>query len=241
MAKYKVLSTKKLEPSLVAKAKENNIEITEQEFIAVKPIISKDKRAEITSWIMNPHIHHVAFTSANAVYAVKNYGPGDSSPFIPNRDIFCISGRTTSALEPLVSKERIVATAAYGKDLAQKIIEHGVKEIVFFCGDRRRDELPAILSDAGIKVHEVVVYETSETPVVITDEVRGVLFFSPSAVQSFFSANQLKKDVACFAIGATTADALRDFTDNKVIVSEATSQESILAAVRDYFENCICP
>jgi len=33
MVKYKVLSTKKLDPSLVEQAKKNNIEIIEQEFI----------------------------------------------------------------------------------------------------------------------------------------------------------------------------------------------------------------
>ena len=240
MAKYKVLSTKKLEPSLVAKAKENNIEIIEQEFIAVRPIVSKGKRDEIMAWLMNSNIHHVAFTSVNAVEAVKNYWHDGTLPTIPNFNVFCISGRTKSALQSLISPEMITATADYGKELAREIIEHGVKEIVFFCGNRRRDELPALLSDAGIKVHEVVVYETTEIPAAITDEVCGILFFSPSAVQSFFSANQPKKDVVCFAVGTTTAAALQDCTDNRVVVSEATSQDSMLAAVRFYFENSNC-
>jgi uroporphyrinogen-III synthase len=237
MAKYKVLSTKKLKSSLVAKARKNDVEIIEQEFISVTPILSEEKRDEVITWVMSNNVHHVVFTSANAVEAVKNYLPEGDKRFMFNWNIFCISGRTKSALKPYVCDERILATADYGKDLAQKIIERGVKEIVFFCGNRRRDELPAILNDAGIKVHEVTVYETVETPAVAINEVNGILFFSPSAVQSFFSANQLKTDTVCFAIGTTTAEAIKEFTANKIIISEATSQESILASVQLYFEN----
>ena len=51
MVKHKVLSTKKLEPSLVEQANQNGIEIIEQEFISVKPILSKEKQDEIMPWL----------------------------------------------------------------------------------------------------------------------------------------------------------------------------------------------
>jgi uroporphyrinogen-III synthase len=136
-----------------------------------------------------------------------------------------------------VLEKNIMATAEYGKDLAQKIVEYGVKEIVFFCGNKRRDELPTILREHNIAVHEVIVYETVEVPSVATNDIDAVLFFSPSAVNSFFSVNQLEKQTVCFAIGTTTADSIADYTDNKVIISEAPSQEMMLASLRFYFEN----
>ena len=43
MAKYKILSTKKLEASLIEKAKQNNIEIVEQPAISINTISTKEK------------------------------------------------------------------------------------------------------------------------------------------------------------------------------------------------------
>jgi len=234
MAKHKVLSTKKLEPSLVEQAKRDGIEISEQEFISIRAIVSKEKQEEISHWLINSDLD-IAFTSANAVEAVKNYLNKKSG-----HGYFCISGRTRSTLLSHVRGEQIIASAEYGKELAQKIIEHQIKEIVFFCGNKRRDELPALLKEAGIRVHEVIVYETVETPLLIADDFDAVLFFSPSAVQSFFSVNQLKKKAVCFAIGQTTARSISDFTKNRIIISESPEQENLLASVHLYFENSNC-
>ncbi|MBO9682774.1 MAG: uroporphyrinogen-III synthase [Flavisolibacter sp.] len=231
MAKYKVLSTKKLEPSLVKQAGESDIELVEQEFISIQPIVSKEKQEEISHWLMNSNAD-VAFTSANAVEAVKNYLDKNSS-----RHFYCISGRTRSSLLLHVRDEQIMATADYGKDLAGKIIKQQPKEIIFFCGNKRRDELPGILKEAGIKVNEVTVYETVETPVVAEDDMDAILFFSPSAVQSFFSVNQLKQNVVCFAVGTTTAESISHFTKNKILICEQPSQEMMLNAVKIYFQN----
>ena len=234
MAKHKVLSTKKLEPSLITQAKENDIEIVEQEFITVRPIVSKEKQDEVSHWLMNRDVD-VVFTSANAVEAVKNYLDKNNS-----RNFFCISGKTKSALLSYISNEQIKATAAYGKDLAQRIIKLQAKEVIFFCGNRRRDELPNILKEVGIIVHEVIVYETIETPSLSTGDFDAVLFFSPSAVESFFSLNKLKKQIACFAIGETTANSIIDFSDNRIIISKSPDQETLLASVQLYFENSNC-
>lgn len=234
MAKHKVLSTKKLEPSLIAQAKEHDIEIVEQEFITIQPIVSKEKQEEISHWLMNKNID-IVFTSANAVEMVKNYLNKNS-----HHNFFCISGKTRSTLLSFISNEQIKATAEYGKELAHKIVEHQIKEIVFFCGNKRRDELPAILKEAGINVHEAIVYETVETPVITTNDIDAVLFFSPSAVQSFFSVNQVKKNTVCFAIGQTTANSIADFADNRIIVSESPDQKTLLASVHFYFQNIDC-
>jgi uroporphyrinogen-III synthase len=236
MAKYKVLSTKKLEPSLIEEAKQSNIEIVEREFISVKPIASKEKYVEVIPWVLSSDINHIVFTSAHAVETVKNYLRQGATWLVPNWNIFCISGKTKDSLNPYISPNRVIATAEQAKDLAQKILELNVKEIVFFCGNKRREELPSILKEAGVIVHEIVIYETIETPQVSTEDIDAILFFSPSAVTSFFSLNQLKKNTVCFAIGHTTADSIADFTDNKIIVSESPSKEMIIKEVLDYFK-----
>jgi uroporphyrinogen-III synthase len=236
MAKYKVLSTKKLLPSLIEQAKLNDIDILEQEFISVRPIITKEKAKEVLD-LYHGGKDYVVFTSANAVTPFKYYF---HLGYTADWQVFCLSGKTKEAVENSGIVGEVVSTAENGSVLAQKIVEHGVKEIIFFCGDKRRDELPDTLRANGITVQEVVVYETIETPSITTEDLQGIIFFSPSAVTSFFSINQINEQTVCFAIGKTTANTITDYTDNKIIISEYPSQEMMLASVNFYFKNINC-
>jgi uroporphyrinogen-III synthase len=239
MAMHKVLSTKKLEPSLVVQAKDNGIEITEQEAIKVNPILSVVKWHEIFHLVQNDK-QFVVFTSSNAVVAVQKYLAEYVNPFDVNWRIFSLSGKTKEVLEQdLESFGSIVAVADDSKALAKKIVESGSKEVIFFCGDKRRDELPSMLAEASIKVHEIVVYETVETPVVATQDYDAVLFFSPSAAQSFFSVNQLNSRTVCFAIGQTTADKIAGACTCKIIATRSPRQGLLLQEVINYFKSLV--
>jgi len=237
MAKsFKVLSTKKLEPSLVETAKQSRIEIIEKEFISITPIRNKETFERITQLIQKG-INTIVLTSSNAIEVLESYIKND----VIDWKIFCLSGKTKEAVANTeILGADIIGEAKNATELAKEIIRQGVKEVIFFSGNKRRNELPAILKDADVTVNEVVVYETVETPVIVSEDVDGILFFSPSAVQSFFSVNQLKGDTVCFAIGETTANSIADFTGNKIVVSEAPSQEMMLMSVRFYFENSSC-
>lgn len=61
-----------------------------------------------------------------------------------------------------------------------------LRKIVFFCGNKRLQTIPEKLANNGIAVEEVIVYETIETAANIKKQYDGILFYSPSAVQSFF-------------------------------------------------------
>ena len=119
--------------------------------------------------------------------------------------------------------------------LAKKIVKAGTAEVVFFCGDKRRDALPSLLTSSGITVHEFVLYETVETPQLVMQPYDAVLFFSPSAVHSFFLLNRLQEHVVCFAVGETTAKSIKEFTSNRIVISSAPSQEKMVDAVVEYF------
>lgn len=240
MRKHKVLSTKKLEPSLTKQAGKNGIEIIEQEAIKVNPILSKHNRQKIFQLIESKK-EFVVFTSSNAVLAVKKYLHNSINSAEVKWKIFSLSGKTKEVLdENAKTFGTIMGIADHSKELAKKIVNEKIDEIFFFCGNKRRDELPNILKEAGVKVHEIMVYETVGTPVAASENFDAILFFSPSAVQSFFSVNQLKKDVVCFAIGQTTASSIANFTGNKIIVSESPNQKTMLSSVQFYFENSNC-
>jgi uroporphyrinogen-III synthase len=152
-------------------------------------------------------------------------------------NIFCLSGKTKQAvLNAKWLDKNIIDEAVNASELAKKIIGAGIDEIIFFCGSKRRDELPTILKTANIKIHEVVLYETTETPVTVDGYLDAVLFFSPSGVQSFFSSNELSNSTICFAIGATTATSVSTFTQNKVVTSIAPDQGELIKEVIEHFK-----
>lgn len=241
MARFKLLSTRRLEPSLIEQAKQRGVDILVREFISVTPILSQEKYKELKPWLEGADPAYAVFTSVNGVEAVKHYLSFQGAAHTPTWKVFCISGKTKEAVTAAFPKAEILATAEYGSILAGHIIKQAnVKEVVFFCGNRRREELPSMLKEAGIAVHEITVYATEETPSLVEEDLDGVLFFSPSGVSSFFAANQLKKEAVCFAIGRTTAEAIAPFTQNKIITSETTSPEAMLEAVYHYTQIINC-
>lgn len=236
MVKHKVLSTKKLEPSLIELAKENGIEIIEQEFISINPIRNQETYDMIVGFV-NDKTQNIVLTSANAVDVLNSYMHFSDTYLAADWNIFCLSGKTKEAiLNALLLRKNIVGEANDATELANKIIAKGVKEIIFFCSNKRREELPAALNKANIKVHEVILYETAETPVTVDKDFDAVLFFSPSGVQSFFSANELNEHSVCFAIGRTTATSIATFTQNSIVKSTAPDPKKMVEELIEYFK-----
>ena len=242
MSSYKILSTKKLSTSLKEEAKQKGIDILEEEFIEIKSLYTEEKHKEVLPWIMYPASIAVVFTSRNAVNSALEHLNSHDTYYVPDQwKIFCLEGATKDAVHEHAFDNQVIDTAADATALAKKIIANGnFKKVVFFCGNKRRDELPELLKENGIEVNEVVVYETIETPAIISQELDAVLFFSPSAVKSFFSANTLSKKTTCFAIGATTAKAITGYTDNRVITSDQPTPEMMMASAWFYFQNINC-
>jgi len=236
MAKHKVLSTKKLGPSLIEHAKENGIEIIEQEFISIKSILNQKTFDKILG-VINDKKLTIALTSANAVDVLKRYMHFKDTYLVVDWNIFCLSGKTKQAIfNALLLKKNIIGEANDATELANQIIAKGVKEITFFCGDKRRHELPTVLKNANIKVHEIVLYETAETPATVDKDFDAVLFYSPSGVQSFFSVNELSKHSVCFAIGRTTATSIATFANNTIVKSTTPDPKKMVEDVIKYFK-----
>ena len=107
----------------------------------------------------------------------------------PDWTIYCIRNETRLAIEKGFGREYVQKTADNARALSELIIADKIQEAVFFCGDQRMDIIPDNLKKNGIDLEEVIVYDTRLTPVQITFEPDAILFFSPTAVRSFFSMN----------------------------------------------------
>ena len=225
-----ILSTRPLSPALADMAGEAGIVIDEISFILTEPIQSVEVQQEIEQAFLQSTA--VVFTSMNAVDAVATY----LEDARPDWKIYCIGNSTFQLAGEYFGKEKIAGTANSAKELAELIAENYENdELIFFCGDQRREELPDILKENGIEVNEIIVYHTLAVPQSIEKKYHGILFFSPSAVNSFFAKNKLNKDTVLFAIGNTTGNEIKKYTTNKIMIADEPGKENLLRMAIDYF------
>ncbi len=230
--KVTILSTRPLSVTLIKEARRRGIDITVQSFIETEPIQSVEVQQEIEQALLQSA--SIVFTSMNAVEAVA----ACMSEGIPDWNIYCIGQTTRELVIKYFGENSIAGTADNAAELAELIAEEGdTDEVTFFCGNQRRDELPAILDNSGIGVTEIVVYHTIATPHLLTQSYNGILFFSPSAADSFFSANKINGATMLFAIGNTTAAAIKKYTSARVLVSDQPGKENLLEKAVNYFVN----
>jgi uroporphyrinogen-III synthase len=69
----------------------------------------------------------------------------------------------------------------------------------------------------------------------IKKHYQGIMFFSPNGVNSFFRVNDISPNLVLFAIGNTTAGALKAKTKNKIVIGETPSKENMIDKVIQYF------
>jgi len=229
--KIQILSTRKINNSLISVAGKNHICIDEMNFIETEEILSAEIKKRITE--LSTQKVAVIFTSSKAVNAVGKFIRGKVF-----WKIFCIEPATKKSVENCFENVQIVGTATNADELADKIIQdNSVKKIVFFCGGQRRNVLPEKLKRNEINVEELVVYETIEKPKFVSKNYDAILFFSPSAVRSFFSSNKIKEETILFAIGKTTAEEVKLSTNAKTIIAEMPDQEKLIGEVIKYFSS----
>jgi len=225
-----ILCTRPIGKALLQEAREQNIIIDELSFIETIPFETIAIQQEIEQAALQQTT--VIFTSMNAVEAVANFI--DYQP--TGWSIYCIGTTTHELVIKYFGASSIAGTANSATELALLIAANTIiDEVIFFCGDQRRDELPEILHSHNISVTEIIVYETIAVTHTITKVYDGMLFFSPSAVNSFFATNKLPATTILFAIGSTTAGEIEKYTANKIIVSDVPGKENLVNKMIEYF------
>jgi uroporphyrinogen-III synthase len=218
---YRVLATKKLQPNQKLYLLNAGLSVIEADFIGIhyKP------------FEINNAADNLIFTSQNGFLGFLQH---KASGVFAGSTVFCVGEKTRNLIER--HGFTVVEMAHDAESLGTIIIEKYAKErFMFFSGSMRRDTLPDTLTKAGITFSETEVYDTVLTPHKIGTKCNGILFFSPSGVESYLKENTIT-DETCFCIGQTTANALSGVTD-KVILANAPSIENVIVQVRNYFKD----
>lgn len=222
-----LLSTQTLSAGVIEAAALAGVRLDAMPFIRTEPLhVTEVPDSAITA----------LFTSQHAVAALPHAGG--------KWKIFCIDGATRRAVEDRFGAGLIAGTASSAAGLARVILDSepqersavgSGKKLVFFCGDLRREELPELLRQAGYTVEERIVYRTLLTPHRVEQEYAGIAFFSPSAAESFFSMNTVKDTTEFFAIGRTTAAAVRRLSGRDAIVAGKPDKEVLIHEMITHF------
>ena len=225
-----ILSTRPVSDEMIAVALAKNIGIDILSFIETTPIETIEVQQEIE--LAANQITTVVFTSMNAVEAVTGMLDG----FVPEWNIYCMGYATKELVKNYFGENAIEGTADNATELAEEIIKNDEPdEVIFFCGNRRRDELPARLQKHHININEIIVYQTKNNQHKIDKVYDAVLFFSPSAVESLFSVNKIPGNTIVFAIGETTKETVGRYCSNKIVVSKLPGKDQLVEQAIDYF------
>jgi len=215
-----ILSTKILSKVQKHELVNANFNVIEADFIA-----TQNQSFEIKDIFDN-----LIFTSQNAAQSVLLHPKCED---LKTKNVFCVGLKTKALLEE--NGFNVIVYVDYASDLAEIItLIYSNESYTFFSGNLRKETLPKALKEAKIKFNEIQVYETTLTPQKIKTTVDGILFFSPSAVESYLKDNKIKAEI-CFCIGNTTAESLEKATKN-IIVADQPSVENVIDDVIEEYK-----
>lgn len=217
---FSVYSTKKLSEAQ-KKLLPTSMEVLDSDFIKIR-------FNRIPAKVVKEPIEHVIITSKNGVEALLHNFTAEELQF---KKIYCVGRRTKKLITQKIGE--VAHSEKNAQKLAAYLAEHiKGEEVTYFCSDLRLDTLPTVLSANKITVHEVVAYKTMYSPAIVEDKVNGVLFYSPSTVESYMQQN--KADKIAFCIGESTAKEARKHFEN-VQVANLPTVESVIELVNLHF------
>lgn len=219
--KTQVYSTKSLTEA--QKHRFKNVKVDSSDFLKIN-------LNRIPKTVLKAEVRNVIITSQNAVEAITTVLPKEELQF---KNIYCVGRRTKKLIESKIGNVKHSENSA--KALADYLVDfiEGT-EVTYFCSDKRLDELPNILEENNITVNEIEAYQTVLDSVKMNDSVEGVMFFSPSTVESYLQNNSA--DIIAYCIGDTTAaEAQKHFED--VRIAKIPTIESVIDLVNENYNN----
>ena len=216
----RVFSTKSLAISQT-KLFHKNIVSESSDFIKVRS-------NRIPSKAVKEFLENVIITSKNGVEALLDNFTKEELNF---KHIYCVGRRTKKLIQ------QKIGAVNHAEKNAAKLAEYLSKEmegdsVTYFCSDLRLDTLTRILTENKIKVNEVEAYKTMYSPEVVSKNIKGVLFFSPSAIESYLQKNTADK--VAFCIGASTAKEAYKYFE-KVEIAQIPTVESVIELVNLHY------
>lgn len=199
-----------------------DFDLLEQDFIEIA-----NKKFELKNINEN-----LIFSSQNAVLSLLE---NVECELLKSKTVFCVGIKTKELLEN--NGFNVAVYMDYASELSEIItLIYNKESFTFFSGNLRKETLPQALKSAKIKFNEIEVYQTTLSPFKISKEENfdGIMFFSPSGVESFLKDNTIKNE-KLFCIGETTAKELEKYSKN-IIIAENPTIDNLIFEVINHFQ-----
>ena len=221
----KLLSTKIISNKFKDLLIKNNYQIDQKSFIKILPYKS----------LINISISkNIIFTSKNAVNIILNNSKIKKK--LIDKNIFCVGESTAELI--INNNLNLIKSEQNSKKLSKYIVadfKNSKDSFTYFSGKKRLLKLENILNKNNIKIIIHEVYDTILTPKKINNHYDGIIFYSPSAVKSFFKGNNSFKNTYGFCLGNTTAKELKNYSES-FSVAKSNSEENMLVSINKYFK-----
>lgn len=218
--KTNVFSTKKLTEAQLQKFN-SGIRVDSEDFIKISP-------NRISPIILKKNLGNIVFTSKNAVESLlTNCSPAE----LQFDSIYCVGRKTKRLIERKIGPVVHVENSA--TDLANYLVDYmDGTQVTYFHGNLSLEDLPSILEENNIIVNKVEAYKTKLSGKAIPESVEGILFYSPSTIESYLLKN--KPHQVAYCIGETTAtEARKHFKEVKV--ANIPDVESVIELVNSKY------
>jgi uroporphyrinogen-III synthase len=211
-----LISTRILSAAAAARIKRAGLQLLEADLIYTEPIPFE--------WPELNQFSHIAFTSSRAVEAW--FKVSDIDGLVPA----AISGKTRHTLAGFTKAE--IVAAADARSLGQTLHQSAkgkILSVLHPCSQIRLPDLQQELGKTGHHYSPLPVYATLERPVRFSVEPSAVLFFSPSAVNVFFSQNPFNPQTCYACIGSTSrAAVLKRFPEALCLIPGEPDPEQLI-------------
>ncbi len=203
---------------------EDNLQLKDE--LAARGVPVREIPCLATRFIRPEHLPHetpsaVTFSSRRGVRACSQLDllseliPGDSRTIVG-----AVGPATAASLSEAGIKVDLVANPPEGRELARLLVaklKNGSR-VTLVRGNLRAGEMDTILSQAGMLLDPLIVYENIEPDIPVCEPfpVAGVFVASPSAARRLLEKNPWMKKNSFFAIGSTTARQLSDLGIERV-------------------------
>ncbi|MFX0555914.1 hydroxymethylbilane synthase [Maribacter sp. CXY002] len=216
-----IFSTKKLTDEQLQRF-DTRIRVASEDFIKINP-------NRISPVLLKQELDNVVFTSKNAVESLLMSINPEELKF---KNIYCVGRKTRRIIQKKIGKVSHFENDAAA--LANHLVEFMEgSEVTFFQGNLSLDILPDILLDNNIIVNSIEAYRTKLAGKNIEQTTEGILFFSPSAIESYLKDNTPHKVAYC--IGETTAKVARKHF-KEVKVANIPDVESVIDLVNENYK-----
>jgi uroporphyrinogen-III synthase len=216
-----ILSTKAIASTLRESIDSTRINFIDQDFISIvsnKIDLNSDDLEDI-----------VLITSKNVI---KSLIQSNQVSILQHKNIYCVG----NSIPKLLKEFHLIAKKSFhnAHSLGAYIVAEEPSKVTFLCGNKSRPELPELLQKNGIQLQKHELYTTVLTPHKFNNKFDALLFFCPSAVESYLTDHQITNEkIIC--IGQTTASAIRPYSNN-IILADQHKVSSVIHKTIELFQ-----